>query len=184
MSKHDLLFFVLVVLMMVSGCRKQVSTLQDVPKVAENIIESEQINPFEGIDTTDEISFVEADLASDLAEKVKKNLKTIYFDFNSYSFNADAIDNLNTASRFLTDNAGIRVLIQGHCDERGSSEYNMGLGERRARAVKDYLLNFGIMAIRLEITSLGKEQPAVYGCTDESCHIKNRRVEFIVLQNR
>lgn len=176
------IFFSASLLLMVIGCRKQVSTLQDIPvNTVKDTAATQQVNPFEGIDTSDEVSFEEADLASEIAEKVRQNLQTVYFDFNSYLLNNDAVNKLNIAAKFLTENAGIRILIQGHCDERGSSEYNMGLGERRARAVKEYFLNYGLQPIRFEITSLGKEQPIVSFCSDEPCHNKNRRAEFLVL---
>lgn len=142
-----------------------------------------QPDPFAGIDTSDEVSFKEADLASELAMKVKQYLCAIQFEFNSYQLNDDAVQKLLNAAKFLNEYSGIRILIQGHCDERGSSEYNMGLGERRAGAVRDYLLSLGILPIRIEMTSMGKEQPVVFGCTDEACHRQNRRAEFVVLAN-
>ncbi|MDD5674372.1 MAG: OmpA family protein, partial [Chitinivibrionales bacterium] len=71
--------------------------------------------------------------------------------------------------------------VEGNCDERGSAGYNMGLGENRARVVKEYLVSYGIPASRIEITSYGKERPAVPNCTDDPCHAKNRRDEFKVL---
>lgn len=172
---------ILAALFFVNGCRKQVSTLQDTPKNPVEKTVVEEANPFEGLDTSSEVSFVEADLASELAEKVKQNLQTVYFDFNSYQINSVSIEKLVVAAKFLKENMGLRILIKGHCDERGSSEYNMGLGEKRAKAVKDFFLNYGIQPIRLEATSLGKEQPAIPMCGDDSCHMKNRRAEFAVL---
>lgn len=153
----------------------------DVPRDPVQKIATPQPDPFAGVDTSDEVSFNEADLAAELASKVKENLNTVHFDFNSFNLNDDAVQKLITAAKFLKEYSGIRILIQGHCDERGSSEYNMGLGEKRARAVKDYLLNLGILPVRVEVTSLGKEQPVVPACNQESCHWQNRRAEFIVL---
>ena len=71
-----------------------------------------------------------------------------------------------------------RVVIEGHCDERGSSEYNIGLGEKRARAVQSYLISYGIDRNRLDVTSLGKERPVASSCSDDFCHAKNRRCEW------
>ncbi len=163
------------------GCRKQKSTLQTVP--AEKPAVDSAFSNFKAfnVDTSDEAVFREAQLAEDLALRAKEALKTIYFDYNSFNLTGDATGSLASAAYFLKDNPGIRVLIQGHCDERGSSDYNMGLGERRAKAVKDYLENFGIPSFRMEFTSLGKEQPAIAGCSDEQCHYQNRRSEFRVL---
>ena len=172
---------VLIVLMIgVVGCRKQVSTLQDVSSVpVDSTFKDPQ--PFAYVDTTDEAIFREAQLADELDRKVREMLTPVYFEYNSYQLTSQSLDHLAEIGVFLKENSGLRVLIQGHCDERGSSEYNMGLGERRSRAVKDYLQNYGLMPIRIEITSLGKEQPAIAGCADEECHSKNRRSEFKVL---
>lgn len=180
MKRNFLLMLSVFATVFVYGCGKQVSTLMDVSRDPVQKA-APQTDLFKGVDTTDEVSFAEADLASELASKVKENLNTIHFEFNSYSLDEEAVQKLLTAAKFLNEYSGIRILIQGHCDERGSSEYNMGLGERRAKAVRDYLLNLGILPIRIEVTSLGKEMPLITGCTDESCHWQNRRAEFKVL---
>ena len=173
-------FLVFVVLLIISGCRKQVSTFQNVPEVTKDTA-SIPVDSFANVDTSDEATFTEAKLYDELAEQVKKALQIIYFDYNSYQLSADALERLMIAAAFLKQNTGLRILIQGHCDERGSSEYNIGLGEKRARAIKEYLKNYGIAGIRMETTSLGKEQPAVPNCFDDVCHSKNRRVEFMVI---
>lgn len=180
MTRKFLLMLSMFAAVFVCGCRKQVSTLMETPR---DPVQKAAPKPdlFRGVDTTDEVSFAEADLASELASKVKENLNTIHFEFNSFSLDDESVQKLLTAAKFLNEYSGIRILIQGHCDERGSSEYNMGLGERRAKAVRDYLLNLGILPIRLEVTSLGKEMPVIAGCTEESCHWQNRRAEFRVL---
>lgn len=73
-------------------------------------------------------------------------------------------------------------MAQGHADERGSSEYNMGLGENRSKSVKNYLTSYGISSDRIEVTSYGEERPAQSDCgNDENCHQMNRRVEWLVL---
>ena len=159
------------------GCRKQKSTLQEMPPVKSDTSFAE-VNPFASVDTSDEATFREANLEEELARRAREALRPVYFEYNSFQLNSEATEQLVRAAEFLKQNAGIRVLIQGHCDERGSSEYNMGLGERRARAVREYLITIGIQPVRLEITSLGKEQPAEAGCYDENCHGKNRRSEF------
>jgi peptidoglycan-associated lipoprotein len=164
------------------GCRKKTPLIEDtqkpVPKVETTFTEPE---PFKSIDTSDDASFREADLDEELQRKIRENLKPVYFEFNSYDITGLSSENLRTAARFLSDNSGMRVLIEGHCDERGSSEYNMGLGENRARAVKNYLTNYGISSIQVEITSWGKERPAIGMCADDGCHAQNRRAEFKVL---
>jgi len=105
----------------------------------------------------------------------------IYFNYDQYTLRPDMTDRLQPIARFLTDNPTTRFLLEGHADERGTDEYNMGLGENRARAVKDYLASYGIQSVRLEFTSYGRTRPAQPYCTDEKCHKLNRRVEWKLL---
>jgi peptidoglycan-associated lipoprotein len=137
-----------------------------------------EVNPFEGIDTSDEASYREAQLSEDLARKVAEVLQPVYFNYNSYQLSPDAIARIVKIANFLKENSGIRILIEGHCDERGSSEYNLGLGEMRARIIQEYLLSYGIPGIQLAIMSMGREMPVHSGCMDEQCHTLNRRSEF------
>ena len=118
----------------------------------------------------------------DMDAEARKALQTVYFDFDKYDLRSDAISVLEVAARFLQANPSARVLSEGNCDERGSSEYNMGLGENRAKAVKKYLTSYGISADRIETTSYGKERPVKTGCgTDDGCHQVNRRAEWKLL---
>lgn len=167
----------------VIGCRNMKSTLEQtnapaVPGADTTFVET---SGFQNIDTTDDAVFEEAQLAQDIERKAREMLQPVYFAFNSFQLSPEGIERLAAVSTFLTDYPQLRVLVEGHCDERGSSEYNMGLGEKRARSVKEYLVNYGITAIRLEITSWGKEHPARPYCTDDACHGLNRRAEFKVL---
>ncbi|MBD3390810.1 MAG: OmpA family protein, partial [Chitinivibrionales bacterium] len=143
-----------------SGCKKK-DTLDQIPPepVPQADTTFEEPEPFAGIDTSDEATFREAELEAELQRQVRENLKPVYFEFNSYALTPESADNLAGSASFLMEHPNMRVLIEGHCDERGSSEYNMGLGENRARAVKNYLTNYGVPAIQLEITSWGKERP-------------------------
>jgi peptidoglycan-associated lipoprotein len=118
----------------------------------------------------------------DVGAQVREALQTVYFDFDKYDLRSDAIQGLETAARFLNNHATFRVLAEGHCDERGSSDYNMGLGENRAKAVKKYLASYGINPDRIETTSYGKEKLARTSCgEDDACNQANRRVEWKVL---
>jgi len=118
--------------------------------------------------------------AEDIDALIRANLQKVYFDYDKYSLRSDAISALETAARFLKERTTIKVMIEGNCDERGSSEYNMALGENRAKTVKDYLVSYGVDASRLETTSYGKERLAAANCQDESCHQQNRRAEWTV----
>jgi peptidoglycan-associated lipoprotein len=125
---------------------------------------------------------VEQFVPVDLDAQLREILQTVYFDFDKYDLRPDAISSLGKIAGYLQDHKSIRLLAEGHCDERGSSEYNMGLGENRAKAVKNYLVSYGIAADRLETTSYGKERPAQMNCgSDDNCGQKNRRVEWKAL---
>lgn len=118
----------------------------------------------------------------DLDSKTKEILLPIYFSYDKYDLLPESVTKLEKIAPFLQSKTSLRVLIEGNADERGSSEYNMGLGESRARTVKNYLTTYGVPDNRLEITSYGKERPAFPNCgDDESCHAKNRRVEWKIL---
>lgn len=104
-------------------------------------------------------------------------LKTVYFDFDKSDIREDQVDTLLSNAAVLKD-AGYNVIIEGHCDERGTNEYNIALGDRRARSTKDYLINLGIDPSRMNTSSYGEERPV---CTehDESCWWQNRRAQFV-----
>jgi peptidoglycan-associated lipoprotein len=107
------------------------------------------------------------------------NLKDVFFDFDKYDIRADDAKILDGNAGWLKSNADNLVLIEGHCDERGTNEYNLALGERRAKATMNYLVSQGIQANRITIISYGKERPV---CSDKSegCWQKNRRAHFLV----
>ena len=106
-------------------------------------------------------------------------LKDIHFEFDRYELRADARDILDANAQWLKEYPSIRVEIEGHCDERGTNEYNMGLGAKRAQTAKEYLVSLGIAAHRLSTISYGEEIPV---CTDhtQSCWEKNRRDRFVI----
>ena len=125
---------------------------------------------------------VEQFVPIDLDAQLREVLQTVYFDFDKYDLRPDAISSLGKIAAFMQEHKTVRLLAEGHCDERGSSEYNMGLGENRAKAVKKYLVSYGITGDRVETTSYGKERPAQMNCgADDNCNEKNRRVEWKAL---
>jgi len=109
---------------------------------------------------------------------VIKGIADIFFDYDRFSIREDARPVLEVNAEYLKANKGIRILIEGHCDERGTSEYNIALGERRAQATKQYLVDLGIDPSRVSIISYGKERPF---CTahNEGCWQENRRAHFV-----
>ncbi len=105
------------------------------------------------------------------------DLALVYFDFDKSNLRPDAIETLNKNAEIIKKNSGVTIQIAGHCDERGTQEYNLALGERRALAVRDYLISLGIPADKLVTISYGKEQPVDAGHNEEAW-AKNRRAAF------
>ncbi len=108
------------------------------------------------------------------------DFQIVYFDFDKYNVRGDQRAALDQNATILRDNPKVVIKIEGHCDERGTVEYNLALGDRRASAVKKYLTDLGIPADRIETISYGKERPAVMG-TGEEVWSKNRRAAFRIL---
>jgi peptidoglycan-associated lipoprotein len=106
------------------------------------------------------------------------NVKTVYFDYDKSEIRSDARSALKSNAEVIGSGDGATVTIEGHCDERGSTEYNLALGERRANAVKRYLVDLGVPSSRLRTVSFGEDRPAVQG-HDESAWRYNRRADFV-----
>ena len=102
---------------------------------------------------------------------------TVYFEFDKSSLTSKSIQTLKSAVDALNENTSIKVTLSGHADERGTREYNLALGQRRAESVSDYLVLNGINKNRIAVKSFGEEKPLAYG-QDESSYAKNRRVEI------
>lgn len=110
-----------------------------------------------------------------------KYLKDIHFDFDKYNIRPDAAAVLKKNAEFLLAHPTYKIQIEGHCDERGSVEYNLVLGERRAKSAKNYLVNLGVEKDRLSTISYGKEMP-LDPRHNEEAWAKNRRCHFIILE--
>lgn len=106
-------------------------------------------------------------------------LKTVYFDFNSAGLSNDTKDALNNNATFLKSNSSVKVQVEGHADERGGVQFNLALGEKRAKGVREYLIGQGVEAARISTISLGKEKPVSFGHDEESWS-KNRRANFVI----
>jgi peptidoglycan-associated lipoprotein len=107
-----------------------------------------------------------------------KEVRDAYFDLDKADIRADARDALGKTAEFLRNYPQVKVNIEGHCDERGSTEYNLALGDRRASAVKQYLVSLGISADRMSTVSYGKEKPVCMEA-NEDCYQRNRRGHFV-----
>ena len=110
---------------------------------------------------------------------IQKEFRDSFFDLDSSSIREDARAALTANANYMKRRPSVRVTVEGHCDERGTAEYNLGLGDRRANAVKAYLVELGVPATNVTVVSKGKEAPF---CTDknEACWQQNRRGHFVV----
>jgi len=124
--------------------------------------------------------FKEDNSANSASSQASRILQPVYFDFDSYAIRSDAKPTLMADAKGIKDNSawGL-VTVEGHTDERGSEEYNLALGERRANSVRRYLVDLGVSSSRLAVVSFGESKPRSVG-HDESAWRYNRRVEFSV----
>jgi peptidoglycan-associated lipoprotein len=111
--------------------------------------------------------------------KVSTSLKDIHFKFDKYDLDSDSKRILQGNAEFLKSNQGLQVEIQGHSDERGTNNYNIALGERRAHSTKKYLVSQGVDSSNVNVISYGEEKPFCFS-SDETCWFQNRRAHFMV----
>jgi peptidoglycan-associated lipoprotein len=135
-------------------------------------------------DGSDSGSISDADIAGDGADSDSgraMGLQTVNFDYDSSALSAEAKTILNNNANILKANGSVRIQIEGHTDERGGIQYNIALGERRAKAARSYLIAQGVSAGRISIISYGKEKPLDYGHSEEAWY-KNRRANFRITE--
>ncbi len=164
----------------VSCAKKQVETAEETPPPVEQPVEQDT----SAADAEAERARIEAErLQAEEEERIRMAAQDafinedIYFEFDSAALLPMAQDLLAQKSNYLSSMSGLSVIIEGHCDDRGTDAYNMALGERRAQAVKDFLVNMGVGAAQLDIISYGEERPADPGQNEEAW-AKNRRAHF------
>ncbi len=172
-----------VVALMAAGCAKQEVVKKDEPVV-------QQQTTRQGADTSKPAGETPKQLAVQEAAKQDASavkapefvLATVYFDYDKSDLRQDTRDLLSkNADALLKKIANAKIQVAGHCDERGSDEYNLALGERRAKSVAKYLETLGVKADRISTISYGKEKPAAQG-NDEAAWSKNRRAEFVIIK--
>ena len=123
---------------------------------------------------------VSSGIASDFIINAEAWSDKVYFDYNKYEIKKEQRPVLDKLVEHLEKNPKLALVIEGHCDERGSTEYNRALGERRSLAVKTYLNDSGIAADRMFTISYGSDKPAVADANDDAAHAKNRRCQFLL----
>ena len=129
-------------------------------------------------ETTTSTGVTETEVKEEVSFKVS-DLTRVYFDFDSYVLSAKARKTLAQNAEVMKALPGLKVRIEGHCDERGSYEYNLALGERRAQAAMNYMATLGVPASRMSTISYGEEKPLMPG-HDEAAWSKNRRDHFLM----
>lgn len=121
----------------------------------------------------------ERELREQIARAQEILTSVVFFEYDSFNLNSDAENRLRTKAAIMRANPVIQLRVEGHADERGSTEYNIALGQRRAEAVRTFLSGYGVPSNRVSTISYGKERPAVEGST-ETAWARNRRAEFAV----
>lgn len=180
---------VLAVAMLLSmGCAKKEIKSTDAPapaapagKAAEPVVVSEPIKPVETPARAAETRVAAAEAAAGMAATEEKSsiFQDILFDFDKSFIREDAKPTLAKVAGYMKRNAGAKLSIEGHCDERGTAEYNMALGDRRADSARKYLVSLGVPAGALSTISFGKEKPLDPG-HNEDAWAKNRRAHFVL----
>jgi peptidoglycan-associated lipoprotein len=181
------ILILLIVGLIAFGCAQKKIVKSGVGVEGEEAIKtSEQIEGEEAVKEIQEAEIAGQDIAKVETEELPEGYKEgeipsfddIYFDFDRYEIKESAKPTLKKLSSWLID-TGAKVLIEGHCDERGTNEYNLALGDRRAVAVKEYLTASGVAPSKIETLSYGEERPV---CTEsnEACWSKNRRAHFVI----
>lgn len=113
------------------------------------------------------------------APTVQDQLRDVFFDYDAAALSSESQATLDANGKVLLDNANVSVQIEGHCDERGTVEYNLSLGDRRAQSARDYLVRYGVPAARVSTVSYGEERPFATG-GDDAAWAQNRRAHFVV----
>ncbi|MDD5451308.1 MAG: peptidoglycan-associated lipoprotein Pal [Desulfovibrionales bacterium] len=189
MTKRSLFYglsFLLAITMafLVSACAKRICVSEEetakapgavTAKTAETVAPkpmAEEAMPTTGAPREEVLAMAES--------RTSAGLLPVYFDFDKYNIRGDQTPSLDQNANWLKKNPAARIRIEGNCDERGSNEYNLALGERRANSAQEYLTNMGIAPERIETLSYGEERPL---CPehDEECWTKNRRADFATI---
>lgn len=191
--KHSyIVIFIIFTIIITSGCsQRKITGVTEQPPAQPEITKTEEKKITTDISIAKEPtkeSITEKQLTkaqpSDVfpsAKELQTQIQDIHFDFDKYDIREDAKPILKEVSTILLKNKNIKVIIEGHCDERGTNEYNLGLGDRRANSTKEHLISLGIPSSKIETISYGEEKPI---CTEqtEECWAKNRRAHFVFIE--
>jgi peptidoglycan-associated lipoprotein len=170
----------LLVFAFVTSCKKKV---EQAPPPPPQVKEQPPVEKVEEPPAKEPVLTEEEIFARKTLEELnaEKPIDMIHFDFDKFFIREDAKPVLEANAAYLKRWTSVKVLIEGHCDERGTEEYNLALGEKRAKSTQDYLSSLGISADRLKIISYGKSQPLDPG-HNEMAWDKNRRAQFTIIE--
>lgn len=165
-------------LVLLSACR---GNKNDQSAISEGLYDPSGLQPTEQIDGWDVDPLSDRQGIENMSPVDSSAYSPVYFAFDSYTVAPSEVSKIRAIANGMLSNSSEAVILQGHTDERGSREYNLALGERRALSVRELLLTMGITADRIQTLSMGEESPAVAGF-DESAWSLNRRVQFQLMQ--
>jgi peptidoglycan-associated lipoprotein len=167
--------FMLAALLVIAGCgsKEEPPVVTDPTPVVTEPMQEEPVAE----EPTDTVPEEPAPLDYASMEPQEYGIEDVFFAFDEYSLSDEAMNTLSANARIILEHADLTYVIEGHCDERGTVEYNLALGEKRAVAVRDYLVNLGVPSGQLRITSYGEERPFAFG-SNESAWALNRRGHF------
>ena len=168
MTRYTLLVLLLSVALILTACAKKETT-----PVVEEVAPAEEVAP--------PLEEIEEDLeeAVDIEEAELLVLEDIFFDYDKFNIKDQYKAVLSQNAEALLGNQDVKLLVEGHCDDRGTNEYNLALGEKRAKAIIDFYVTYGVDASRLSMISYGEEKPFAMGNNEESW-AKNRRAHMVV----
>jgi peptidoglycan-associated lipoprotein len=175
MKKWLLVLVALSLVLMFNACGKKAAKVEPVQGPVVEKVE-EPVAQVERPVLSEEELFQQKSLEALNKDQV---LKKINFDFDMYTIREDMKPIMQANADWLLKFASVEVLVEGHCDERGTIEYNIALGEKRAEAARNYLISLGLNAAKVKIISYGKSKPLVQG-VDEATYFQNRRAEFVI----
>ncbi|HEY4491130.1 MAG TPA: peptidoglycan-associated lipoprotein Pal [Acidobacteriota bacterium] len=172
MTRNIVCIFLVLMMMGLIACKKKAPPVSMEPAATSGGMPSEP-GPSDMTQTTD-LSGMELD-------EISRRFQPVFFDFNRFEIRADQVDRIQANATILRQNPKITVTLEGHCDERGTEEYNEALGERRASAIKEYLVTLGIPSERIATISYGESRPFASGHNEDSWQ-QNRRAQSVVLK--
>jgi len=174
---------ILVVAVSVAGCSKQQTVKSDVDSVPTTAPVTEETSvkqePVEQQQPVEAARPVEVDPGVAVTEEQVSSFADALFEFDRFDLTEAGRKTSQEVAAYMRKNPKAKLLIEGHCDIRGTAEYNMALGDRRAASVQNYLVSLGVPAAAISTASYGKERPLDSG-TSESAHARNRRAHFVL----